>query len=468
MTILRANIIFNDPDISIVNRLISVIIAFALLVPACDLLDEGELLEGDDVAETDSLTPAQFPTPLPSQPTFIPGADLQDKWGLWANGTQLRGANIWQAIVIPELDGLEFKGPGPVGPPYSQDDFNRLAELGANYVSISGPGLFTEAAPYTVDLGVQAYLDNLVAMIASADMFVTIGFRTGPGRSEFTLCCGGDPYFEGYFDDSIWEDQEAQDAWVDMWRYTAERYGTNPVVVGYKLMVEPNSPGVFLDVYEPDEFYPEFADTLLDWNQLYPRIVNGIREVDADTPILVGGTGWSAVVWLPYLQPVEDPRTVYVVHQYEPQEDFTHQEPSGRISYPGSLDLDYDGEDDPFNQEWLFDLLSPVQAFAAQYDVPIVVDEYGVNRWVPGAAEYLDDQMALFEQFGFNYAIWEWQTSWEPFAEDVHDMNYLLGPDSANITDSISSSLLEVLTTYWERNVIRPSTVGSGTETGEN
>jgi hypothetical protein len=168
------------------------------------------------------------------------------------------------------------------------------------------------------------------------------------------------------------------------------------------------------------------------------------------------------------LQPVEDPRTVYVVHQYEPQEDFTHQEPSGRISYPGSLDLDYDGEDDPFNQEWLFDLLSPVQAFAAQYDVPIVVDEYGVNRWVPGAAEYLDDQMALFEQFGFNYAIWEWQTSWEPFAEDVHDMNYLLGPDSANITDSISSSLLEVLTTYWERNVIRPSTVGSGTETGEN
>jgi hypothetical protein len=77
-----------------------------------------------------------------------------DKWDLWTNGTQLRGANIWQRIVIPELDGPEFLGSEYIGPPYSQEDFNRLAALGANYVNISGPGLYTEEPPYQLDLRV--------------------------------------------------------------------------------------------------------------------------------------------------------------------------------------------------------------------------------------------------------------------------------------------------------------------------
>jgi cysteinyl-tRNA synthetase len=380
-----------------------------------------------------------------------------DKWSLWVDGPHLRGANIWQAVVIPELDGLEFKGSGAVGPPYSQEDFDRLAAMGANYVSISGPGLFTETPPYEVDLGVQAHLDNLLEMIARADLFATIGFRTGPGRSEFSLCCGGESYFEDYFNDSMWQDQAAQDAWVEMWRHTAERYRANPIVAGYKLMVEPNAPGLLLDLYEPDEFYADYEGTLLDWNQLYPRIVAGIRTVDPETPILAGGTGWSGVAWLPYLEPTGDPRTVYVVHQYEPQDEFTHQDPDGEITYPGQLDTDWDGEDDPFDRAWLEDLLSTVDAYSSEHGVPVAVDEFGINRWVPGAAQFMDDQMSLFEELGMNQALWEWQTSWEPFAEDVHDMNYLLGPDPGNRTDEVGSELFDVIRKYWGRNTLRPS-----------
>ncbi|MFQ6093285.1 MAG: hypothetical protein ACE5OR_11540, partial [bacterium] len=114
-----------------------------------------------------------------------------DKWALWNQGTQLRGANIYQRRVYPELDN-GFLGPGPVGPPYSQEDFDRLAELGANYVNISHPGLFTENPPYTLDEDIQDNLDNLLAMIAQADMFAVISFRTGPGRSEFWAVWGED------------------------------------------------------------------------------------------------------------------------------------------------------------------------------------------------------------------------------------------------------------------------------------
>jgi cysteinyl-tRNA synthetase len=435
-------------------------ILFILFLTACGSDEEFSENEGQPEAQPELPEATAVPPPGTQEqnttPATVPTAVGGDKWSLWVNGPHLRGANIWQSVVIPDLDGLEFKGPGPVGPPFTQEDFDRLAALGANYVSISGPGLFTETPPYQVDPGVQANLDNLLAMIAQADMFATIGFRTGPGRSEFNLCCSGERYFNGYFNDTVWEDQAAQDAWVDMWRYTAGRYKNNPIVAGYKLMVEPNAAGVFFDIFEPDEFYDQYAGTLYDWNQFYPRIIDGIRQVDAETPILVGGMGWSGVAWLNSIEPVDDPRTVYIVHQYEPQDDYTHQEPGGKNSYPGKFDLDYDGEDDPFNRAWLDAFLSPIDEFKARYGVPVAVDEYGVNRWVPGAAAFMNDQTDLFEQRGMNQALWEWQTSWLPFREDTNDMHYPLGPDPDNL-DEVPNELMDVIAAYWARNEIRPS-----------
>ncbi len=224
-----------------------------------------------------------------------------DPWMLWTQGTQLRGANIYQRRVYPDLDGTEFMGAGPVGPPYTQDDFDSLAAAGANYVNISHPGLFTETPPYELDPQIQMHLDDLLAMIANADMFAVISFRTGPGRAEFTFMLEdvGDWFDESDLNDSVWRDAEAQEAWVAMWRYTAQRYRDDPIVVGYDLMVEPNANEVWLDEWDPEAFYEDYGGSLLDWNQLHPRISAAVREVDAQTPILVGGMGYSSLDWLP-------------------------------------------------------------------------------------------------------------------------------------------------------------------------
>lgn len=85
---------------------------------------------GED--EADVPTPASIVAAPPADAACPPAETVDGKWALWVDGPHLRGANIWQAIVIPELDGPDFKGPGPVGPPYSQEDFNRLAALGAS------------------------------------------------------------------------------------------------------------------------------------------------------------------------------------------------------------------------------------------------------------------------------------------------------------------------------------------------
>jgi hypothetical protein len=417
-------------------------------------VDDLQLMAGPVAAAAPATPEPATPTAPPVEGQEGPGID---KWSLWADGTQLRGANIWQRVVLPWVDGDEFLGDGHVGPPFVQEDFDRLAALGANYVNISGPGLFTEKPPYVLDEAVQAHLDHLLEMAAQADLFVVITARTGPGRSDFTFYWdeSADWGDASLLNDDVWLKQDAQDAWVEMWRYTAERYRDNPIVVGYDLMCEPNGPGRLLEIWNGEDFYPAYAGTLYDWNQLYPRIVQAIRQVDPDTPTLISAMGWGNVRWLPFLEPVDDPRTVYMVHQYEPQEQYTHQPYPVINTYPGSFDLNWDDAPDVFDRAWLDGYLSIIDDFKARYGVPVAVNEYGVQRWSPGAADFMRDSMDLFEQRGMNHAFWAWNPLWPPYSH-IDGMNYLRGPDPDNHTDLAANDLTDVITTFWGRNTIRP------------
>lgn len=381
-----------------------------------------------------------------------------DKWSLWSQETTLRGANIYQRRVYSELDGPTFLGSGSAGPPYTQEDFNRLAAWGANYVNISHPGLFTESPPYILDTQIQNNLDNLLSMIAQADMFAVISFRTGPGRSEFTFFWGddGDWFDASYYNDQVWKEQAAQDAWGAMWQYTANRYKNNPIVVGYDLMVEPNSNEVWLDLWDQDEFYNDYGGTLYDWNQLYPDITSDIRTVDSETPILIGGMGYSNIDWLPYLLPTSDSKTVYTTHQYSPHV-YTHQQGNLTKTYPGYFDTDWDGSNEQFNYNWIDNLFSIIDDFKTTHNVPVAVNEFGIIRFEPGAAEFMDDQMDLLEQRGLNYALWLWETSWQEYEQEVDDFNFRHGPNRNNHTDVTTSNYIEAIKSFWTQNTIRPS-----------
>ncbi len=198
---------------------------------------------------------------------------------------------------------------------------------------------------------------------------------------------------------------------------------------------------------------------MYDWNQLYPEIIDSIRTVDLDTPILVGGNGYSSIEWLPYLRIVQDIRVVYMIHQYLPGQ-YTYQQPhSKKCFYPGKCDVDWDGHKEQLDKTWLAELLSSVDQFTSIYQVPVGVNEFGVVRWVPGAVEFMDDEIGLFEEKGMNHALWEWQV-WEPFSEKVNYFNFLFGPDPENTTE-VPNELLDVIMKYWSRNSVRPSTVCS-------
>lgn len=370
------------------------------------------------------------------------------KFALWSDSVNLRGANIYQRRVYRDIDGADFLGPGPVGPPYSAENLGSLAALGANYVNISHPGLFSESPPYMVDEAVRENLDRLVQLAEDVGLFCVISFRTGPGRSEFAIFEGQDWFPQSLVINAVWTDSEAQSAWTDMWRYAADRYKNRAHVVGYDLMVEPNGASTVFGTFDPAEFYAQHEGSLADWNQMYPAIVAAIREVDVETPILVSAMSYGSLHWLPYLTVSDDPRVVYTVHHYEPFE-FTHQSSAEQIAYPSAINID--GQVVSVDRNWLEGLLSTIDGFQQSYSVPVAINEFGVVRWSPGAGEYFRDQTELFEEHRINHAIWLWESDWAPLAE-FDDFNFRHGDEPENHVDTQDGDLFSHIRENWALN----------------
>ena len=103
--------------------------------------------------------------------------------------------------------------------------------------------------------------------------------------------------------------------------------------------------------------------------------------------------------------------------------------------------------------------LSAVVDFSLKYHVPIVVNEFGVERWVSGAADYIRAEMDLFEFYGWNYAAWQWQPAWEPLTWGDMSFNFRFGPDPQNVAE-VENDLFSAYLEAWSRNLVRPSTFG--------
>lgn len=412
----------------------------AFIASACDLFVEGE----DEAEPPAPATSAPAATTGPAEPTAAPtagsahpvDATATDKWTLWTGGLHLRGVDLHPCRL--------FTGEGCAGQ-ISLQDLQDLRDLGANLINASYPGVFTEQPPYQVDQTNLEYLDNLIEWAEAVDMYVVIHYRTGPGRNEAAIT-GGDELF------AVWNDQAAHDAWVEMWRFTAERYRESKIVVGYDLMVEPH-PNDLVDPtgeLEPTELQAQVAGTLRDWNALAAETTAAIRAVDPDTPIVVSSIGWASAEWFSALQPTGDARTVYSVHAYDPDVYVVQDEGEIVISYPDVVD-DY-GEQITFDRAWLEENYRPVQEFAQQHGVPIYVGEFGAVRWVPGVVEYLRDLTNIFEQAGWNYAVYVWRGD-EP---DFDGFNLELGLDPSDHTPDTDNPLLGLFRERWAQNVERP------------
>jgi hypothetical protein len=359
--------------------------------------------------------------------------DVTDAMTAWRTGA-LRGANIWEGRLAPTANQFRDR---EVGVPISAADLAALRSIGANYVQLSVAGLFTEQAPYVLDPEVERLVDDVVALARGAGLHVAIAFRSGPGRNEQALARNTDLGTYGPILESIWSDPAAQDGWMAMLTHAAQRYGADPTVIGISPMMEPNATSRY-PTLTPAQFSAAVRGTIQDVNVFQARARTAIRAV-SDVPILVEGEGYGAVSYLPWLTPTGDDRSVYTAHFYEPY-GYTHQGAAGALPYPGPLPVQ--GRTEPVDAGWVADALAPVGEYGRRHGVPVAVTEFGVQRYLPGAATYLTDVLAALDRLGVSRAVWEWVP--EARRSMWNDFDVLGGPNPyqrAVVPNALQSAL---------------------------
>ncbi|EJR20795.1 hypothetical protein IIA_03237 [Bacillus cereus VD014] len=232
-------------------------------------------------------------------------------------------------------------------------------------------------------------------------------------------------------DDRIWEEEKYQEQASQFWKDLALELKDHPAVVGYNIINEPHPETAknnrYNDFWTEDyeKWYAKVEGTTADLNRFYQKVINSIREVDQETPVILD-SGLYATPWaFKYLKPVEDKKTLYAFHMYEPYELTSQGEKQNKeYQYPGLVKVGDLEKPVMWNRQGLEKFLKPIQQWSKKNHVPsnrIIAEEFGINRTVPGATQYMQDLISIFNQKG-------WHKSFYAFREDTWTgMNYELG-----------------------------------------
>jgi endoglucanase len=139
-------------------------------------------------------------------------------------------------------------------------------------------------------------LDRVVGWCKKEGLFVILDMHAAPGGQT------GDNIDDSWGYPFLFESAESQELMVRIWQKIAARYKNEPTICGYDLLNEP-IPHFFDATY----FNPKLEP-------LYRKVVAGIREVDRNHVIFLGGAQWDTnfkVFGSPF-----DEKLAYTFHKY--------------------------------------------------------------------------------------------------------------------------------------------------------
>nr|WP_312934656.1 cellulase family glycosylhydrolase [Pseudomonas sp.] len=310
--------------------------------------------------------------------------------------------------------------------------FQALADYGASWVRLSYDKwvpaqrdfLLGEADQYTglVDADL-AQLKHVLDRAHQAGLKVVIAPLSLPGM-RWSQNNGG------VFDDRLWQDRRYWQQSADFWRDLALALRDHPAVAAYNLINEPapEKQGGLVehaDLETMRTWYASKQGGTRDLPAFYRQVVAAIREVDADTPVMLDAGWYAAADALSYWpQPLQDPRVLYSVHMYEPYSatsapNLLRAKP---YAYPGTVP--FAGAPQPWDAARVARYLKQPLDWIAATGVPrnrLVVGEFGCMRRLPGCAQYLEDVLSVLDRKQLHWAFYS-------FREDSWDgMDYELG-----------------------------------------
>jgi aryl-phospho-beta-D-glucosidase BglC (GH1 family) len=225
----------------------------------------------------------------------------------------------------------------------------------------------------------------------------------------------------------LWRDAQYLPQAALFWKQLAQRFKNHPAIVGYNILNEPvpeRATGL-RDIRAQNLmiWYEKVANTPADLNLFNAKVVAAIREVDKETPIVIDCGWWATADAIPYLKPLPDDNVLYSIHMYEPYDYTNRKTNNGRFSYPGKVVIETDGEagakrvEVNLNSIELEKMLRPVVEWQKRHNIKsrrIFVGEFGCNRMVSGAANYLSDLIKIFNQHDWHWAFFTFrQDSWD-------------------------------------------------------
>lgn len=224
----------------------------------------------------------------------------------------------------------------------TEDDIRFIKHSGFNSVRVPFDyRLFVnEDEPRKLEGVGYELLDRVVGWSKKEGLYVVLDMHAAPGGQT------GDNIDDSWGYPFLFDSAESQDLTVRIWRKLAERYKDEPSVIGYDLLNEP-----IPHFYDTAYFNPKLEP-------LYRKIVKGIREVDKNHIVFLGGAQWDTNFKV--FGPPFDDKAVYTFHKYW-------------------MDV---------NQQAIEEYV----AFRERFDVPIWLGESGENTdaWVASFRELLE------------------------------------------------------------------------------
>src|SRR2546421_1291007 len=195
-------------------------------------------------------------------------------------------------------------------------------------------------------------LDRVVGWCRKEGLYVILDMHAAPGGQT------GDNIDDSWGYPFLFESPESQELAVKIWQKIAARYKNEPAILGYDLLNEP-----IPQFFDKAQLNPKLEP-------LYRKVVAGIRSVDKNHIIFLGGAQWDTnfkVFGLPF-----DERLAYTFHKYW-------------------MDV---------KQEAIQEYVD----FSNKYNVPVWMGESGENK-----DEWVASFRTLLEHNGIGWCFWPYK-----------------------------------------------------------
>lgn len=311
-----------------------------------------------------------------------------------------KGVNLTGWFQVDNAKSIAFKS-------YTKKDFDNIKSLGADVIRlpINLHSMTSGNPDYIVDPLFFNYLDEVIHWAEELDLYLIIDNHT--------------------FDPQVDTSPEIEKPLVKIWPQLASRYKNKSQKLVYEILNEPH--GI----------------TSVTWNNIQQKVIDGIRNLNDNHYIIVGGVDYNSISKLNEIKNFSDKKLIYTFHFYDPFL-MTHQgatwispsminlknmpypyEASRMPGVPNDLkntwvEQAYNGYKNDAVSQKIGETLNVASAFGMQRNVPVFCGELGV--YIPNSLQedrvrwYRDIRTKLDEK-KIGWTSWDYHGGFGLFTE---------------------------------------------------